>query len=568
MRLFLHGRYNTPMLLERIKQAQKRDADEALSDTPPSPSSVVSLSSSLSSSRYYSSLLLSNWNMDDMDQTVVEALETYLRTSHDDTDENPPQEDDDDDDEHDEDEPDKTRPCRTILTQMSFSSQLSLLSEFPHDEPSPREVILHNCEGKEGLEDLIALLMETNTSLTIRYDKQRNLPIYIAKGLLKGAERKHDSLCKLRSLTLKGTTLTPLTANYLQMALPLLPDLQDLTLRGNFTLHALDKQKVSIVGQERAKMIHVVESLHQTLGNLPQLQNLDLQQCHLPDEFLADLLEAVYPETIRTLNLNGNMAHRESQNVLYQILSHERCQLKDLDMSWQRLPNAHRNYSVLEFGILASVLAESHNTSLETLNLSENRLLDDDVSQLAHALSKHSSLRTVRLQGCRISDRGMLAIARELPKWPEHLKHLHLDGNQMIRRKSVVRESIFQSVLKNVFLRELALPYEVQSESISWALELNKAGRRALLEDKSNFNAVDCPDLAIECTLTSAPSFDSQTGRNHLCDALWPLVLERADAEARKESNREESSTEKAASALFLLLREKGHHAVLNQQQQ
>merc|ERR1719354_270217 len=100
------------------------------------------------------------------------------------------------------------------------------------------------------------------------------------------------------------------------------------------------------------------------LGNLPQLQNLDLQQCHLPDEFIADLLEALYPESIVSLNLNGNMAHQESQSVSYQILSHERCKLEDLDLSWQRSPNAQRNYSILECGILASALAEN-NTSLE-----------------------------------------------------------------------------------------------------------------------------------------------------------------------------------------------------------
>jgi len=348
------------------------------------------------------------------------------------------------------------------------------------------------------------------------------------------------------------------------MALPLLPNLQDLALRGNFTLDEVDHTKVSIVGRDRAKMVQVVEALHQTLGNLPQLQHLDLQQCHLPDEFLADLLEALYPESIISLNLNGNMAHEESQHVLYQILSHERSKLEDLDLSWQRLSRAQRNYSILECRILASVLAET-NTSLEILNLSENRLLDEDVAHLANAFSKHPSLRTIHLQGCRISDRGMMAIAHELPRWPEHLEHLHLDGSQKVRNTTVVRESIFRGVLKNVFLKELALPHELQSQSTEWAIELNKAGRRALLATTTS--EVDCPNPAIECTLTSAPSFDSQTGTNQLCDGLWPLVLERADVVARKETNQEESSTTKAASVMFLLLREKGYHAVVQQRQ-
>merc|ERR1711865_659824 len=100
------------------------------------------------------------------------------------------------------------------------------------------------------------------------------------------------------------------------------------------------------------------------------------------------------------------MAHDESQQVLYQLLSHDRCQLVHLDLSWQSLPHAQRNYSILEFGALSNVLAEK-NTSLQTLNLSENRLLDEDVAHLAMALTRHPSLDRLRLQGCRISDRGM-----------------------------------------------------------------------------------------------------------------------------------------------------------------
>jgi len=511
--------------------------------------------------------------MDEIDQTVVDALDTFLRIPHQKEETQQQQEQEQEHQQqyrhhrqhqHQQQQQQQQQPFKEISTSSSFnSSQLSLLSQLSHEESktddSYREIILHNCEGKERLEQLVVLLMKTNSSLTIRYDKQRKLPTHIARGMLRGAEYEHDSFCRLRSLTLKGMTITPLAANFLQMTLPLLPNLEKLTIRGNITLVELDSKGSSIAGPDHSKMVHVVEALHRTLRNLPQLQHLDLQQCHLPDEFLADILEALYPESIRSLNLNGNMAHRESQHILYQILSHRRCRLEHLDMSWQRLPNARRNCSVLDFGVLSSVLANK-NTSLKTLNLSENRLLDEDVAHLATALSQHPYLCKVRLQDCRIGDQGMLALARELPKWPEHLKHLHLDGNQKIRNKSMVRNTIFRSLLRNVFLKELALPYEIQSKSTDWALELNRAGRRALLEPPSER---DCHDPAIECTITSAPSFDSQNGTNHICDALWPSVLERADHIARRESNREESSTTKAASALYLLLREKGYHAIL-----
>jgi len=558
------------MLLERIKQAQTKDAEETITDT------TSSSSSSSSSSRYYSSLLLSNWNMDKMDTEVVDALKTFLRTPRLGEEEGLQQEEG-------REEQEEERPPREISKTSSFSSsQTSLTAELSSTSSIlslpplfTREVVLQNCEGRERLEDLIELLMETNTSLVIRYDKQRNLPTHVAKGLLRGAELERNdfagcelpssvSLGGLRSLTLKGATLAPLEANYLKMALPLLPNIERLTIRGNFTLAELDGQRTSIAGRDPSTMVKVVESLHQTLLKLPRLRHLDLQECHLPDEFLADLLEALCPESIVSLYLNGNVAHEESQHALHQMLSHARCRLRHLDLSWQRLPNARKNRSVLDIGVLLSTLYRQ-NTSLETLNLSENWLLDEDVAYLARALVGHPSLSTVRLQGCNIGDEGMLALAYELPRWPEHLAHVHIDGKQRIRSPSRIRKAIFHAVLRNVFLEDLALPNELQSDSTSWALDLNKAGRRAILMgifSRERFQ--DCPDPAIECTLyTSAPSFDSQTGTNHLCDALWPSVLERADRVARRESNREEVSTNKAASTIYLLLREKRCHAVL-----
>jgi len=490
--------------------------------------------------------------MDEMDQKVVNALESFLRM--------PCQH------EQKQEQQQRNQPRNEILASPSFSSSQSLFSQLSDCNQNPddsREVILQNCQGEERLEYFIALLMETNSSLTFRYDKQQKLPIHIARGLQRGADHindieRDDSRSQFRSLTLKGMTITRRTVSYLEMTLPLLPNLEELTLQGNFTLVELDENKSSIVGQEYSEMVHVVESLHNMLRSLPRLKYLDLQRCHLSDEFLADILEAVNPESLQTLKLNGNMAHEESQHIIHQILSLRHCQLQHLDLSWQRLSNAKRNYSILDLGMLSTVLA-NQNTSLRTLNLSENMLLDEDVAQLAGAVSRHPNLSRVCLQDCRISDSGMIALARVLPKCSERLKYLYLDGRQKIRDTTLVRKTIFQSLLKNVYLRELALPYNIQSDSANWALELNRAGRRALLEPDER----DCPDPAIECKIHAAPSFDSQNGINHIPDSLWPCVLERADRIARQEYLSEKSSTTKAASAIYLLLREKGFQSII-----
>ena len=571
MRLFLHGRHETSMLIERIRQADEKENCRSITTPPPSVSSLTT------THRYYSSLLLSNWNVDQIDTKVLDALARFLTKTHCTTDNHydKQHEIEQREDKDDVDENDHNSVSQIILRQSSLVSELSddeppepLMSFAQQEYLQHREVILHNCEGGEMLADLVVLLMGTNATLTIRYDKQRNFPGAIAAGLFKGASGSlHQGiLCPLRSLTLKGMTLTPKTAKCLERTLPLLPNLQKLALRGNFTLADVGRNRATIFGNDYLQMASVAEALHETFRSLPCLRNLDLGHCHLPDEYLADILEALHPSAIASLNLNGNTAREESMHVLCNLLSHPRCVLKHLDLSWQRLPHAQRNYSVLDVEMLATVL-ERYNDSLHTLNLSENRLLDMDVAHLAVAFSKHLFLAEVRLQDCHIGEKGMMALARELPRWPEHLQHVHIDGDQSIRRAKTtrsLRDTIFRSVLQNVYLKELALPSGLQSDSTDWAIQLNKAGRRALL-DSSLVTSLerDCPDPAIECTLTSAPSFDSQTGTNHICDALWPVVLERADHVARYESNREEDSNTKAASALFLLLREKGYRAMI-----
>jgi len=522
--------------------------------------------------------------MYNMDEEVIHALEVFLRKPDQQPQRRKLQR------RRSQQKQQQQQPCDEIHASTSFSSsQRSLFSQLSQEEENEdneeneqqqhREVILHNCSGGERLQELIVLLMDTNSSITIRYDKQRKLPIYIARGIHLGAdtifgEDNENDFCQLRSLTLKGMTFTPLTVNYLQMALPLLPNLQELAVHGKFTLIELDHHATSIAGRIGSKsMRHVVETLHRMLSELaPQLKLLDLQRCHLPDEDVAHILEGLAGSplstaAIETLKLNGNMAHEESQHVLCnQILSKRNCQLRHLDLSWQRLPFAKRNHSVLNVSMLSEVLANNNrNSSLKTLNLSDNRLLDEDVDQLAVAISRHPTIRSVRLQNCRITDQGFVSLANTLPKCSENLKNIFLDGKQQIRDDAaLVRKTIFQALVKNVHLRELALPDCYESKSIDWALELNRAGRRALLAPGVD-DIRDCPDPAIECTICSAPSFDSQNSSNQLPDTLWPTILERADRITRQEYylNEMDSSTSKAASAMYLLLREQGYKSIL-----
>jgi len=532
MRLFLHGRLESSMMLERLEQARN-------------------------GTTCYSSLLLSNWNVDEMDADILHALEEYLNYQQ---------------ELHRQQQQEQHR--RQWCIQASKNS-----TSFQHEQNKKktqqlREIILYNCTGGQRLQHLVALSLDTTaqadeSSITIRYDKQRKLSLAIANGLLEGAKRQCALSCPLKSLILKGMTLTPETTDRLHQALAHLPNLQELTIRGIFTLQELDRKHVSILGKHGTRQqMHDIECtvdlLYDILQGLPQLKLLDLQHCHLPDQYLADLLEGLYPETLQTLRLRGNMCMEESQEMVYDLLMHKQCALQELDLSWQRLPQASRNYSILHLDLLSKALVE-RNTSLQRLNLSDNRLPDEDVSLLAVALLRNTFLTTVRLQNCRITSRGFLALAQTLPMWSENMKSIQIDGSQKVEKASLVRKRFFQALLKNVYLQQLDLPDSCQSKSMDWVLELNRAGRRALLAPSSD-EEVSESSSAISSheddTSISTPANSSNSSPLALSDILWPTILERADRVARREYLQEEAST-KAASAMYLLFREKGYQAII-----
>jgi hypothetical protein len=164
------------------------------------------------------------------------------------------------------------------------------------------------------------------------------------------------------------------------------------------------------------------------------------------------------------------------------------------------------------------------------------------------------------MQNCRISARGMLALAHTIPHWSESLKRLYLDGNQRVEKSSRTRKTILQALLENVYLQVLALPSSCQSKRIEWVLEVNLAGRRVLLNptEMEEHDATSPTSNGIE-TRHSNTATDQAT----IQDALWPTILERADRISRQQYLMEESSTARAASTMFLLLREKGYQAIV-----
>jgi hypothetical protein len=390
------------------------------------------------------------------------------------------------------------------------------------------EVTLQNCQG--DLQRLVATILHSSPKrFIIRFDKQQqSIPLSIANGLIQGAEGNS----RIRSLSLRGMTLTPSVMESLQLALPQCAELECLSIKGHFLLRELDKKGISILGS-RHNHESVVHGLEQILKDIPHLQSLHLEHCHIPDIYLAQLLAAAATSSrhLTSLKLRGNLAQTLTLTVLHDWLIRPTCTLTHLDLSWQRLPLSKKNYSMFaDLPLLAEALIE--NTSLHTLQLSENRLLDAHVAKLATALQVNSTLQTLELKDCRISNFAVLAKA--LPKF--HLRRLDLNGHQRGHRRSEgapkLKSLFFKPLTHNVFLYDLVLPHGEVSKSLSWVLEWNRAGRRVQLIDE-----------------------DSRFPPN-----LWPLLLERADRIGRQQASEQEANRHGAA-AIYCLLRQKGTSA-------
>jgi len=452
-------------------------------------------------------------------------------------------------------------------------------------------VILEDCIGGECLQYFIVVIFQTvarqkESSLTIRYSKQRKMPPSIANGLYQGTTTEHGShthrrsrssrIIKLKSLRLEGMTLTPLTTQMLHVSIPLLkPNLRELSISGNFDLIDIDRKQISIVGRYKPEMKQSITWLRDVLYQLSScLQVLKFECCHIPDRFLADLLETINATKIVSLNLKGNMVQEESLHMIHDILTSHGCALRHLDVSWQRLPPPanYRGLSILPLGELAHAIgggsggsgsssSSSSSSSLLSLDVSHNRLTDEDVVQMSHAIQRSSALRSLSMRHCRMSDRSMSAIAASIPYLRPQLKSLRFDGTQSIRQYKKVRRQLVQGSLQNYCLQELTLPSSCKSKTIDWIIELNCAGRRVLLSPRRRTTCGNSP---------SSTSPESSYHRHRpIPDNLWPTILARADGLAHRICRKEEEGAgtmkmtyeEKSASMIYTFFRESGYEA-------
>jgi hypothetical protein len=390
------------------------------------------------------------------------------------------------------------------------------------------DVSLQNCEGDQQ-EIVSAVIRASPRCFTVRYDKQQTqLPPSVATGLIQGSRRS-----QLQRFQLQGVTLTASVVKSFRLALPQIQSFHSLSIKSHFTLAELDRRQVSILGRKRHDVDDALYEMVLLMQELRSITCLDLENCHLPDSYLVELLQAVNKTHLSTLNLRGNMAQQESMRVLSEWIICKDCPLEHLDLSWQRSSGTKTsNCSPFASQMLFLAKMILHNRSLKTLLISENRLQDSDMKILCLALEHNKTLHDLDLKDCRITMDGFRYLAKSLPKL--QLSRLNLNGCQQVEGTKL-KSLFFVPLSQNFYLLDLVLPF-VESKSLAWLLEWNKAGRRVLV---------------------------SQT---ELPPNLWPQLLERADRVGQRASDRE--PVRHSASAIYYLLREKGFDTIAKHHQQ
>jgi Leucine-rich repeat (LRR) protein len=375
----------------------------------------------------------------------------------------------------------------------TFEVQQALM-EFLQDHPGMDEIVLQNCSGNHLKTLIFGILHSSPKALTIRYDKQQNMPSEIACGLVQGMQTR------IQKLNLRGITLTPAVMEALQLALPEnFPCLEELSVKGNILLQDVD-QGVSILGSlDDSSSYYSIEDTSNRftslLLELPNLTCLELEYCHLEDSQLALLLNAALSSSdIHTIKLRGNQCQGKTMSVLGRHLVCNSCTLETLDLTWQRLPvnessssgrigkkkSVYQANTAFE-GVPLLAKALTKNSSLRNLILSENKLSDMDMDILALSLEVNKTLERLELKDCRLSSDSLFCLARSLPKM--HLRFLHIDGIQKMchhDEEKTLKSLFLVPLTKNVYLHDLSM--NCQSPTIERILELNRAGRHGLVE--------------------------------------------------------------------------------------
>jgi hypothetical protein len=245
------------------------------------------------------------------------------------------------------------------------------------------------------------------------------------------------------------------------------------------------------------------------------LTTLNIFGCDLSDDLVALLMDSI-PQSIQELYLGRNRCRALGIRTICNFLESNDCRICKLSLYEQQLVDGEEG---MDLSTLASAL--ERNISLECLNLSYNKLDDEDMQFLAIALTQNATLRELTVHNTGISDRGMEEFCSRLPDM-KGLKMWTLGGMQQFDPE-LASHFILEGLRTNVTLESIispAISLTPNAAEMQHYVALNQGGRRLLQE-------------------------------SNVTRGLWPLVIERATRIMKYEENGLETSS----TIIFTLLR-------------
>ncbi|XP_054466693.1 NACHT, LRR and PYD domains-containing protein 12-like isoform X2 [Anoplopoma fimbria] len=181
-------------------------------------------------------------------------------------------------------------------------------------------------------------------------------------------------------------------------------------------LDVFDLKKYSASEEALLKLLPVVKASNKAL----------LTDCKLSQRSCEDLSSILSSQSsrLRELDLSNNDLQDSGLKPLSAGLGSPQCNLETLRLS-------SCNLSERSCGYLSSVLS-SQSSRLRELDLSNNNLQDSGVKLLSAGLERqHCRLETLRLSGCLIKKEGCSSLASALTSNPSHLRELDLSNNRL-----------------------------------------------------------------------------------------------------------------------------------------
>jgi Ran GTPase-activating protein (RanGAP) involved in mRNA processing and transport len=207
-------------------------------------------------------------------------------------------------------------------------------------------------------------------------------------------------------------------------------ELQDETTITDSYKSSLEKLELSELKVTEGALMELTKAFQSNTT----LQEVYVRDCSLKDEDIAQIVDALATSrTLHTLKLSGTMCRSRSLQALARMLSNPKCQLKNLDLSYQK-----RGESILENLVLqgdgnkgdrGGWERDHSNKSLRRLDLSVNGISDVDMPSIILLLRRLTGLQVLSLHRNNISDRGLALLAQD--RVPNSLRQLYLSGNKI-----------------------------------------------------------------------------------------------------------------------------------------